>query len=51
MSMEKAQQEQMEKLFRSVYYLVQTERPFRDFAYLVTLQECNGLSIGHTYRN
>ena len=30
---------------------MQAERPFRDFARLMVLQECNGLSFGHTYRN
>ena len=51
MSMGKEQQEKMEKLFRSAYYLVQAERPFRDFANLMELQEVNGLSFGETYRN
>ena len=41
----------MEKLFRSAYYLVQAERPFRDFLKLLQLQEVNGLSFGQTYRN
>ena len=51
MSMEKEQQEKMEKLFRSAYYLVQAERPFRDFANVMELQEVNGLSFGETNRN
>ena len=51
MSMQKEQQEQMEKLFRSAYYLVQAERPFRDFPNLMQLQEVNGLFFGQTYRN
>ena len=42
------QQEQMEKLFRSAYYLVQAEHPFRDFPKLMQLQEVNGLSFGQT---
>ena len=51
MSMEKEQQNQMEILFISAYYLVQGERPFRDFTGLMELQEINGLSFGQTYRN
>ena len=51
MSMEEVQQKQMEKLFLSAYYLVHVEHSFRDFAKLMILQECNGLSFGHTYCN
>ena len=51
MSMEREQQNQMEILFRSVYYLVMAECPFRDFRGLMGQQEINGLSFSHTYLN
>ena len=39
----------MDKLFRTVYYLVKNERPFTDFKDLLQLQKCNGLEMGETY--
>ena len=39
----------MTKLFRTAYYIAQSERPFSDFPALVELQDMNGLSLGDTY--
>ena len=39
----------MDKLFRTVFYLIKQERPFTDFGELLTLQNLNGLELGQTY--
>ena len=41
----------MDKLFRTAYYIAKSERPFKDFASLLVLQNLNGLSLGDTYQN
>lgn len=41
----------LNKLFKTAYYIAVNERPFTDFPLLLELQECNGVSIGDTYRN
>ena len=38
----------MTKLFRTAYYIAQSERPFSDFPALVELQDMHGLSLGDT---
>lgn len=53
-SLEKADKQtlsNMDKLYRSAYYLVKKERPFSDFEPILELQELNGLKIGDRYRN
>ena len=51
LTMEQAEFEQMRCLFNTAYYLVQAERPFRDFSGLLTLQRLNNVSLGHAYSN
>ena len=38
-------------LFTTALYLVHVERPFRDFASLLSLQSLNGLPLGLAYSN
>ena len=51
-SMEREELEQMKKLFTTTaFYLVHAERPFRDFASLLSLQRLNVLPLGLAYSN
>ena len=41
----------MLKLFRTAYCVIKHNFSLRSFPVLITLQECNGLPLGHAYRN
>ena len=41
----------MLKLFRTAYCVIKHNFLLRSFPVLITLQECNGLPLGHAYRN
>ena len=41
----------MKILFNTAYYLVEAERPFRDFSALLALQRLNDIPFGHAYNN
>ncbi len=43
--------DKMDKLFRTAFYLVKNERPFKDFAGLIELQNRNDARLGATYCN
>nr|XP_006822890.1 PREDICTED: zinc finger protein 862-like [Saccoglossus kowalevskii] len=51
MNMDQTQYQRLQIIFRTAYYLAKNEKPFSDFADLLTLQEINGVKIGNTYRN
>lgn len=51
MKMEESMLRNMEKLFRTAYYLAIHECPFTDFPKLINLQIINGISLGQTYNN
>ena len=47
--MEKEHMVQVKCLFNTAFYVVVSERPFKDFTGLVDLQKKNNVSIGDTY--
>ena len=50
-TMERSEVGQMKRLFNTVFYLVEAERPFRDFPALLQLQGLNGLQVGRAYNS
>ena len=49
--MEREELEHIRRLFNTVFYLVEAERPFSDFPGLLQLQKHNGLPLGCAYSN
>ena len=50
-SLKRAQNEKMEKLFRTAHAIAKKGRPFTDLVWMCDLHQMKGLKIGETYRN
>ena len=48
--MNKQLQEEIERLFRTVYHVCKTEKPFTSYPTLIELREINGLGMISSYR-
>ena len=50
-SLNRAQSEKMDKLFRTAHAIAKKGRPFTDYVWMCDLDEMKGIDIGKTYRN
>lgn len=50
-NMEKGTEQRLMKLFRTAHPLAVCEKPFTDFAGLITLQNANSADLGTSYKN